>query len=147
MKKFLSLILISSLLLVGGFEAKSQLSTFPFTTNGLATGGYSRDTLGASETGLVKMTFARKYDAMTVMVTALKISGTPSATITLQASNDGTEWDRINVDDSLVVTNTAGSQNKLFYVRPMTYRYIRVYAVGESGTQSWSLRASGIVYQ
>lgn len=96
------------------------------------------DTLTNTDTTTLTLTTANGYYRdYTTQIVATKVSGTPSATIYLQASLDNATW--VNVD-SLVVTNVATAQTTISKAGPSAYYYYRWWGT-TSGTQKFYIKA------
>lgn len=73
-------------------------------------------------------------NVVSVQSTITKLSGTLGGVMRLEGSLDGTNYQRINTTDSLVLANVT-TQTKIFTISPNLWKYIRV-KVTPTGTQS-----------
>ena len=73
-------------------------------------------------------------NVVSVQSTITKLSGSLGGVMILEGSLDGTNYQRVNATDSLVLANVT-TQSKIFTVSPNLYKYIRV-KVTPTGTQS-----------
>jgi len=73
-------------------------------------------------------------NVVAVQSTITKLSGTLGGVMRLEGSLNGTNYQRINTTDSLVLANVT-TQSKIFTVSPNLWKYIRV-KVTPTGSQS-----------
>lgn len=70
------------------------------------------------------------YDVVGIGVTVRKLTGTANGVIRLQGSYDGVNFFRVLPTDSLIVSNTATTNNKGFHLTAYPYVYLRVQYTG-----------------
>jgi len=122
----------------------------------LASTGATSDTVDNTGTGYVEMQVKGSYTSVSIQAVSDSISGTAAGTLTLQGSNDGTNFVSVDTsyitviadqspyttgnsgDNTLTVTNVATS-TKMFIVTGSPYAYYRLSHTG-SGTMSSRLR-------
>lgn len=99
------------------------------------------DTVTNSGSGYVQLRVSNYYTTVTMQAVVTKLSGTAAGTVTVQGSNDNTNWETVNTSyitsQTLSVTNVTTS-TKLFVVTGSPYAYYRLSYTG-SGTMSCTL--------
>jgi hypothetical protein len=118
-------------------QQSSAKGTFvPMTGNG--------DTITNTGTDYVSLTLNGWYQTVSIQVRCTKLSGTIAGTVTLQGSNDGTNFVTVNtaytqgVSSTLTCTNQT-TNTKVFVVIGAPYKYYRLSWTG-SGTMAGTLR-------
>jgi hypothetical protein len=110
--------------------------------------GLTSDTVTNTATNYVQLQAKYGYNYLTIQPIVTKISGTPAGTLTLQGSNDGTNYVTVNTSyiKGGVATLSVTNQNvnsRFFVVTGSPYEYYRVSYTG-SGTMSCTLAALAI---
>ncbi len=128
------------------------------TTNSVfsmkSTYGLTSDTVANTATNTLVARMQQWAERITIQAVVTKISGTAAGTVTLQGSNDGTNFVTVNTGyltndvttapfttggtATLTVTNVT-TTTKIFVVRGSPYEYYRLSYTG-SGTMSCSLK-------
>jgi hypothetical protein len=104
--------------------------------------GSTSDTIANSATGYVGITVNNYYKEVSFQAVVTKISGTVGGTVTLQGSNDGTNYVTVSASYSDVQTLTPTNQatnSKLFTVTGSPYKYYRLSYTG-TGTMSATIK-------
>jgi len=100
------------------------------------------DTVSNSATNYVTARVSNYYTSVTIQAVVTKLSGTAAGTVTVQGSNDGTNYETVNTSfitsQTLTVTNVTTS-TKLFVITGSPYAYYRLSYTG-SGTMSCTLK-------
>lgn len=111
-------------------------------TNMLQAYGSTSDTITNTATGYVGYTVSGYYRKLSIQCIVTKISGTVAGTVTLQGSNDGTNYVTVSSSyadaTSLSCTNQA-TNKKLFTITGSPYKYYRLSYTG-SGTMSATIK-------
>jgi len=100
------------------------------------------DTCVNGATTYVGITVNNSYSTISLQVVITKISGTVAGTITIQASNDGTNYVTVNSGYITSTTHTAtnvATSSKLFTITGSPYKYYRMSYTG-SGTMSATIK-------
>jgi hypothetical protein len=104
--------------------------------------GSTSDTIANSATGYVGLTVSNYYREVSVEVVVTKISGTVGGTVTLQGSNDATNYVTVSTSYSDAQTHTAtdvATSSKLFTITGSPYKYYRLSYTG-TGTMSATIK-------
>lgn len=104
--------------------------------------GSTSDTTVNTATGYVGITLSNYYKTVSFMAVVTKISGTVAGTVTLQGSNDGTNYVTVSssFSDAQTLSPTDQTTNaKLFVVTGNPYKYYRLSYTG-SGTMSATIK-------
>ncbi len=104
--------------------------------------GFASDTVTNSATKTLSLQVRNFYKTVTIQVVATKISGTAGGTVTLQGSNDGTNYVTVSTDYSDAQTMTVLNQTtttKFLIVTGSPYAYYRLSYTG-TGTMAVRLR-------
>ena len=106
-----------------------------FTTNGT--------TVTNTGTGTVVMQVANQYDVTSIQVVCAKTSGTIGGTVTLQGSNDGTNYVTVNTSyisggSATLSCSNVSINTRMFIITGSPYRYYRLSWTG-SGTMAGKL--------
>lgn len=100
------------------------------------------DTVTNSATKYLTLQVKKYYGTVTMQAVVTKLSGTAGGTVTLQGSNDGTNYETVNTNYStaqtLSVTNVTTS-TKLFVITGSPYNYYRFKYVG-TGTMACTIK-------
>lgn len=141
MKKLLSLISGVAICLTLAFSTAHAQSGYLQAADGNVK---TADTIANAGTAFLSIGISGYQNVVSIQPLVTKISGTTAGTLRLFGSLDGTNYTRINATtDSLVLTNVAGVQTKIFVVPNSPYSYYRVQVTG-SGTQSTKVQAFAI---
>jgi len=111
-----------------------------FTSNG--------DTITNTGTDAVNLSVSGYYSTLSIQVKTLKLSGTVGGTITLQGSNDGSNYVTVNTNylESGTATLTALNQtttSKIFVIVGAPYKY---YRLSYTGTGTMAARLYGYAF-
>jgi len=109
--------------------------------------GSTSDTIVNTATGYVGLTVQNYYDKVGIQTVITKISGTVAGTVTLQGSNDGTNYVTVSSSYSDAQTHTAtnvATSTKLFTITGSPYKYYRLSYTG-SGTMSATIKGYVVV--
>lgn len=136
MKNLIKLLLISFVGLLIGITQTFGQSAQNMTGNG--------DTITNSGTKTNTLKVTSDYGKISIQSVVTRLSGTAGGTITLQVSNDGSNW--VSIDTGAVVskkytytvTNTT-TQSTMFTIYRPAYLY---YRVSYTGTGTMSCRMS-----
>ncbi len=104
--------------------------------------GSTSDTIVDTATGYVGMTVQNYYDKISIQAVVTKIGGTVGGTVTVQGSNDGTNYVTVSSSYSDAQTLTALNQtttSKLFTITGNPYKYYRLSYTG-TGTMSATIK-------
>lgn len=104
--------------------------------------GSTSDTIVNTATGYVGLTVNNYYKEVSIQTVITKISGTVAGTVTLQGSNDGTNYVTVSTSYSDAQTHTAtnvATSSKLFTITGSPYKYYRLSYTG-SGTMSATIK-------
>jgi len=112
--------------------AKTMLSSYSLTS----------DTITDTGSGYVAITIDKYWEKVSFQPVVTKLSGTAAGTVTLQGSNDGTNFVTVNSSyvsaTTMTVTNVTTS-TALLTVTSSPYKYYRLSYTG-SGTMSCTLK-------
>lgn len=98
----------------------------------------STDTVTNSGSGYVGITVNNYYPSMTIQAIVTKISGTVAGTVTLQGSNDASNYVTVSSNYASATTHTAtdvATSTKHFVITGSPYKYYRLSYTG-SGTMA-----------
>jgi hypothetical protein len=129
------------------FDMKSPVSKFLFSTltiklkSSNARTSYT-DTITNAIAKSQHANFGFSAKKISIQTTITKITGTVAGIVTLEASNDGIGYNRINLTDSLILKNQV-SNVKIFTVPNPLHKYYQI-KVTPSGTQSSKLNSLGL---
>lgn len=127
---------ISGKLLTSGAKAKHAVSNMKSSYD------LTSDTCTNAGTTYVGLTVNNYYETVTIQAVVTKISGTVAGTVTVQGSNDGTNF--VTVDSDYITSSTLSPTNqttntKIFIITGSPYKYYRLSYTG-SGTMSATLK-------
>lgn len=130
-----------SITVAGYFQAQGQRMSKVNKTL-LSDYDLTSDTITNSGTGYVELPLTNYYEKVAVQAVVTKLSGTAGGTVTLQGSNDGTNYvtmsssytDARTLSVSNTTTNTA-----MFIITSCPYKYVRLSYTG-TGTMSCTLK-------
>jgi hypothetical protein len=106
--------------------------------------GSTSDTIVNTATGYVGITVNNYYERVSIQTVVTKISGTVSGTVTMQGSNDGTNFVTVSSafsDAQTLNTTDVATQSKLFTITGNPYKYYRLSYTG-SGTMSATIKGN-----
>lgn len=104
--------------------------------------GSTSDTTVNAATGYVGITLSNYYTRVSFQAVVTKISGTVAGTVTLQGSNDGTNYVTVSSSYATATTLSCTDQTtntKMFVVTGSPYKYYRLSYTG-SGTMSATIK-------
>lgn len=140
------------LICTGSGTMSANISGYVYTTPGAASkhavnnmlSVYSAtsDTVDNAGSGYVGITISKYYSSISIHAVVTKISGTAAGTVTLQGSNDGTNYTTVVSSfasaTTLSVTDVTTS-HKIFTITGSPYKHYRLSYTG-SGTMSCRLQ-------
>jgi len=130
-----------SITLTGYFTGSGQRMS-KLSKNMLSDYSLSSDTITNSGSGYVAITIDKYWEKISFQPVVTKLSGTAGGTVTLQGSNDGTNFVTVNSSyasaTTMSVTNVTTS-TALLIVTSSPYKYYRLSYTG-SGTMSCTLK-------
>ena len=137
MKKLITSLFAAALLFVA-VNTQAQSGYFKRASDSKTT-----DTLSNAATSNLQLPISGYQNIVSIQPLVTKLTGTTAGVARLYASLDGTNYVRINVTDSLLLTNVAGVQTKIFTVANSPYAFYQIRTVG-SGTQTTKIQAYAI---
>lgn len=110
--------------------------------NMLSSFGLTSDTCTNTATTYVEIPVTQTYNRLSIQCVVTKISGTVAGTVTVQGSNDGTNF--VTVNSSYITATTLAptdqtTNTKMFVITGSPYKYYRLSYTG-SGTMSATLK-------
>lgn len=111
-------------------------------TNMLSYYGLTSDTATNTGTTYVQAQVKNWYESVSIQAVVTKLSGTAAGTVTVQGSNDGTNY--VTVNSSYITSSTLSVSNvttntKVFILTGSPYNYYRLSYTG-SGTMACTLK-------
>lgn len=120
------------------------IQSIPSTANLKSTYSKTSDTITNSATNYLSIQVVKGYNTVTIQPIVTKISGTVAGTVTLQGSNDGTNYVTVSTSYLLGASATLTALNqttttKLFVITGSPYEYYRLSYTG-TGTMAATLK-------
>ncbi len=104
--------------------------------------GSVSDTVTNSATGYVSLRVQSSYNTVAIQAVVTRLTGTAGGTVTLQGSNDGTNYVTVSAsysDFQTLSVSNAVTNTKIFIVTGSPYAYYRLSHTG-TGTMSTTIR-------